>query len=111
YFESRNDRRAPAASARPGRALREPRAAIVQAPDEGSDGAFAAVVPARTGAGRLRPGAARSSGQRGAVVVDHDRTTEGEVAGRVRNLGGPAVRRGRSRLPLGGRRVRDGRAG
>src|SRR6266436_2794030 len=42
--EPRNDRRAPAAGARPGGALREPRAAVVQAPNEGSDRAFAAAV-------------------------------------------------------------------
>src|SRR5439155_20435702 len=85
--EPRNDRRAPAASARPGRALREPRAAIVQAPDEGSDGAFAAVVPARTGSGRLRPGDAWSSGQRGAVVDVYVRLSEGVMASRVSMLG------------------------
>src|SRR5206468_1131565 len=89
----------------------EPRAALVQAPDEGSDRAAAAVVPARTGPGGLRPGPARSPGQRGPVVVDHDWTTEGEVAGRVGGLGGPAVGGARSRLPVGRWRLREGRVG
>src|SRR5437867_30994 len=60
--EPRNDRRAPPAGARPGGALRESRAAFVQAADEGSDRAFAATVPARAGPGRLRPGSAGSFG-------------------------------------------------
>jgi len=81
----------PSAGTRDRGALREPRPAVVRAPDGRGRGALAAALPPRARPGRRRARAAGAPGRGGAVVVDRAPAREVDA---VRE---PAARAARSR--------------
>jgi hypothetical protein len=106
-----HDHGPPAPSPRAGGTIRESAAAAVQAAHGRSRPTPAGAVPARPGPGRLRPGPAGAAGRGGAAVGPIDCAAEGGLGGGVRDVEAPAAGRPRARVRVGGRHLRQGRAG